>query len=308
MSVLYNQFCITDVIPDLKTKAIVVVTNFKVDASTVDYNTVSLYDYKDTGSQIAEYDLHVDGKNICIMLKDYPAPNTKFYLKINDIYDALNRKINYAYNDYIVFNNDVTTEVAILSPGFRETFSNNEIDIELKIIDPLEEGTYRIQISTDNVFFKILSTITYNATSDEIAIDNEAVTVSEHSKTEGRIKLKSIIDYNGQLYIRARAEREDSEVSRWSEISSFTLHTIPIDSMDTTFLDSSLTTFDLFPDEFELASAALEVNKKSNIVDITDRAFYLEFNKEIKLPENYETDEDGYVLLGTITGFRKGLK
>jgi hypothetical protein len=306
MSVLYSQFCITDVIPDLKTKAIVVVTNFKVDASTVNYNTVSLYDYKDTGSQIAEYDLHVDGKNICIMLKDYPAPNTRFYLKINDIYDALNRKINYAYNDYIVFNNDVVTDVAIVSPGFRETFSENIINIELKITDPLEDGLYRIQISPDNVFFKIMSTITYNATSDELINDSDAITVIEHSKAEGRIKLKTDIDYNGQLYIRARAEREEGVVGRWSETSSFTLYTVPLDSMDTTFLDSSLTTFDLFPDEFEMA--ALEVNSKSTIADITDRAFYLEFNKEIKLPENYETDADGYVLLGTITGFRKGLK
>ena len=47
---------------------------------------------------------------------------------------------------------------------------------------------------------------------------------------------------------------------------------------------------------------------KSNIAEVTDGAFYMEFNKEIKLPDDYKVDEDGYVSLGIVTGFRKGLK
>ena len=35
--------------------------------------------------------------------------------------------------------------------------------------------------------------------------------------------------------------------------------------------------------------------------------FYLEFNKKIKLPANYELDENGYIKLGVVTGTRKEL-
>lgn len=306
MSVLYNQFSVIEVITDLKTKTIIIATNFKVDPSTVDLNTVSLYDYSAGTGQLTDYSLHVDGKNICIILRDYPAAGTKYFLKITDIYDALNRKINYAYNDYIVFDNEVLTQVEVLSPGFREVLTQNTIDIRIRITDPLDDGKYRIQISTDNVYFKILTTIVSNATSDEIVSSDNIVTIIDNESKNGELKFKANIDYNGQLYIRARAERADNEVGRWSETSSFTINTIPADSMDTTFLEESLTTFDLFPDETALEP--LEINEKSTIADVTDAAFYIEFNKDIKLPEDYKVDEDGYVTLGIVTGFRKGLK
>ena len=290
MSVLYNQFGIIEVVSDLKTKTIVIATNFKVDPTTVNLNTVSLYDYGAGSGQLAEYTLHVDGKNICIILKDYPAPDTRFYLKVTDIYDALNRKINHAYNDYIVFENEVITNVEIVSPGYREVLTQAIIDIILKITDPLSEGSYRIQIAADNAFYKSIATVS------SAAIDgSDTVTI----KTE--------LNYNGQLFIRARAEKSESEVGKWSETSSFAIQTIPAESLDTTFLEDAIVTNDLFPEEFDLIES-LSINEKSMIANVTDNAFYIEFNKEIKLPEEYEVNEDGYVSLGVITGFRKGLK
>ncbi len=306
MSVLYNQFGIIEVVTDLKTKTIIIATNFKVDPSTIDLNTVSLYDYSAGSGQLVDYDLHVDGKNICIILRDYPYSGAKYFLKVTDIYDALNRKINYAYNDYIVFDDEVLTRVEILSPGYREVISQSTVDIKIKVTDALSDGNYRVQISADNVFFKILATVVCNATAEEIASSDNVVQVLEGNSKDGILNLKTDINYNGQLYIRARAERADTEVGRWSETSSFTMHTIPIESMDTTFLEDSITTFDLFPDELEFES--LSINEKTSIAEITDGAFYIEFNKAIQLPEDYKTDADGYVSLGIVTGFRKGLK
>ena len=107
------------------------------------------------------------------------------------------------------------------------------------------------------------------------------------------------------MFIRGRAEKTDSEVGRWSEMSSFSIYTIPLDSMDTTFLENSLATFDLFPDELQTEPLSANV---STVVDVSDEAFFIEFNKAIKLPDEYELDENGYVNLGTIIGFRKELK
>ena len=307
MAVLYNQFGIIEIISDLKTKSIIIATNFKVDPSTVDLNTVTLYDYSAGKSQLVDYSLQVDGKNIIITLDDYPGPDTRFYLKVTDIYDALNRKINYAYNDYIVFDNEVITTVEVISPGFREVINSNIIDVKLKVKDALEEGSYKIQISSDNAFFNTLATVVCNATLNEITSnsDGNIISIADNKSTEGEIKFRAEINYNGQIYIRGRAEKSDSEVGRWSEMSSFSIYTVPMDSMDTTFLENSLSTFDLFPDEFE---ETLETTNKSSIADITDGAFFIEFNKAIKLPEDYKTDADGYVSLGIVTGFRKELK
>ena len=307
MAVLYNQFGIIEVISDLKTKSIVIATNFKVDPSTVDLNTVTLYDYSAGKSQLTDYSIQVDGKNIILTLNDYPGPGTRFYLKVTDIYDALNRKINYAYNDYIIFDNEVITTVEVISPGFREVLNSNILDVKLKVKDALEEGAYKIQISSDNAFFNTLATIVCNATLDELTnnSDSNTVSIAENNSAEGMINFRAEINYNGQVYIRGRAEKSDSEVGRWSEMSSFSIYTVPMDSMDTSFLENSLSTYELFPDEI---LEELEAVNKTSIVDITDGAFFIEFNKAIKLPEDYEVDEDGYVSLGTITGFRKELK
>lgn len=303
MSVLYNQFGIIEVVSDLKTKTIVIATNFKVDPSTVDLNTVSLYDYGAGSGQLADYTLHVDGKDICIILKDYPAPGTRFYLKVTDIYDALNRKVNHAYNDYIIFENEVVTDVEILSPGYREVLTQTFIDIRLKITNPLSEGSYRVQIAADNAFFKSIATVSSAVT------DGSDFVISETDPSCGVLTIKTELNYNGQLFIRARAEKSEAEVGKWSEISNFAIQTIPAESLDTTFLEESITTYDLFPEEFDFnQSEPLSINEKSMIADVTDNAFYIEFNKEIKLPEDYKTDADGYVSLGVITGFRKGLK
>lgn len=306
MTVLYNQFCITDIVPDLKTKTIVILTNFKVDASTINLNTVSLYDYSAGSNQLANYSLQVDGKAIGIVLDDFPPPNTKYYLKVTDIYDALNRKINYSYNDYIEFTNDVITHIDIIAPAYRETFTQNIIDIKLKIKDPLNEGSYKIQISSDNAFFKTLSTIIYNISESKLSNDSDVITITEDNSNGTEINFKANINYNGQLFMRARAEKATNEVGAWSDLRTFTVYTVPIDSMDTTFLEPSLTTFDLFEDELNLEPLA--INNKSNIINTSDVAFYMEFNKAIKLPEDYKANEDGYVSLGYVTGFRKGLK
>ena len=40
--------------------------------------------------------------------------------------------------------------------------------VKLKVKDALEEGAYKIQISSDNAFFNTLATIVCNATLDEL--------------------------------------------------------------------------------------------------------------------------------------------
>ena len=104
--------------------------------------------------------------------------------------------------------------------------------------------------------------------------------------------------------MRARAEINDSVVGDWSETVSFNIYTVHMDSIETTFLEDYLTTYDLFEEE---ALVETEIIDRSEIAT-NDGLFYIELNKKIKLPDNYEVDDDGYINLGTVLGSRKELK
>jgi hypothetical protein len=220
-------------------------------------------------------------------MNDYPTNDTRYYLKIKDLRDALGRTLKTEFNDYIVFKNEVKTKLEIVSPKSRETVKSRVIPMKIKVTELDEEKatTCRIEFSSDNIFYNILNTVEQDIVNGEVSID-------------------TTIEREGQIYVRARAER-DNLVGDWSETICFNIYTIPMESINTNFLEDYLLTDDLFDDTIDLIQT--EIQDRTAIAT-NDGIFYLEFNKEIQLPENYEVDEDGYVNLGTIIGFRKELK
>ena len=281
----YNEFSIQEVIPDLSNKRLIIITNFKVDPQTILPTNIALYNYDRTS--LETYQLIPDNKNIFVVMNDYPTNDTRYYLKIKDLRDALGRTLKTEFNDYIIFKNEVKTKLEIVSPKSRETVKSRVIPMKIKVTELDEEKatTCRIEFSSDNIFYNILNTVEQDIVNGEVSID-------------------TTIEREGQIYVRARAER-DNLVGDWSETICFNIYTIPMESINTNFLEDYLLTDDLFDDTVELIQT--EIQDKTAIAT-NDGVFYLEFNKEIQLPENYEVDEDGYVNLGTIIGFRKELK
>jgi hypothetical protein len=281
----YNEFSIQEVIPDLSNKRLIIITNFKVDPQTILPTNIALYNYDQTS--LETYQLIPDNKNIFVVMNDYPTSDTRYYLKIKDLRDALGRTLKTEFNDYVVFKNEVKTKLEIVSPKSRETVKSRVIPMKIKVTELDEEKatTCRIEFSSDNIFYNILNTVEQDIVNGEVSID-------------------TTIEREGQIYVRARAER-DNLVGDWSETICFNIYTIPMESINTNFLEDYLLTDDLFDDTVNLIQT--EIQDRTAIAT-NDGIFYLEFNKEIQLPENYEVDEDGYVNLGTIIGFRKELK
>ena len=281
----YNEFSIQEVIPDLSNKRLIIITNFKVDPQTILPTNIALYNYDQTS--LETYQLIPDNKNIFVVMNDYPTNDTRYYLKIKDLRDALGRTLKTEFNDYIIFKNEVKTKLEIVSPKSRETVKSRVIPMKIKVTELDEEKatTCRIEFSSDNIFYNILNTVEQDIVNGEVSID-------------------TTIEREGQIYVRARAER-DNLVGDWSETICFNIYTIPMESINTNFLEDYLLTEDLFDDTVNLIET--EIQDRTAIAT-NDGVFYLEFNKEIQLPENYEVDEDGYVNLGTIIGFRKELK
>lgn len=279
----YNEFSIQNVITDLSQKRIIIKTNFKVDPDSVLPTNIAFYNYDNTA--LEKYQLITDNKIIYLILEEYPTDGTRYYLKIKDLKDALGRTLKTDLDDYIIFENDIKTKLQIVNPKSRETLRSRTFTINIKATE-LEEGcSCKIQIASDNIFYNMLSEVTQDITSENISID-------------------TTIEREGQIYIRARAEKGDT-VGDWSEFICFNIYTISMESPDTNFLEEYLTTEDLFDDSIELIET--EIESKSTIAT-NEGVFYLEFNKEIQLPEHYELDENGYVNLGVIIGFRKELK
>lgn len=278
----YNEFSIQDVIADLSQKRIIIKTNFKVDPDSVLPTNIAFYNYDET--TLEKYNLIVDNKVIYLVLEEYPKDGARYYLKIKDLKDALGRTLKTSFDDYIIFENDLKTKLQIVNPKSRETLRSQTFSINIKATEIEIGSTCKIQIASDNIFYNLLSEISQDITSEMVSID-------------------TTIEREGQIYIRARAEKGDV-VGDWSEFICFNIYTISMESPDTSFLEDYLTTEDLFDDSIDLIET--EIQGKSS-VDANEGAFYLEFNKNIKIPDEYELDDNGYINLGTIIGFRKGL-
>ena len=272
----YNEFSIQDVLPDLSKKQIVITTNFQIDPTTVDLTTVKFFDYDN-------------------------AKLESYTLKVENVQDALKRKLSASYNDYIKFFSEVITKIEILSPISRETFKNRTFDIKLKATEVIENLYYKIELGMDNAFFSTVATIKCNSESFE---SEEDVEITNYSIKENIINFTTKLEREGQIYIRARAELNDEVVGDWSETICFNIYTINMNSLETTFLEDYLTTDELFEEE---SLAEIKIVDKSEIAT-NDGMFYIEFNKNIKIPDEYELDDNGYINLGTILGSRKELK
>lgn len=315
----YSEFSIQGIVPDISQKTIVVKTNFKVDPNSVTESTVMYYCY-DTGS-LEKYQLRIDNKNIYIDFENYPDDNSRYYLKISGIKDALGRVLKTNYDGYIKFEKDIKTKVKILAPTSRVTLKSRLIDIRLQAIEPIANLTYRIEISSDNIFYNKLATLLctvpnefYNSENEQMAFipedfsvgENSAAKVNEGYYYNNEIQLSVTVEREGQIYLRARAELDEGTAGDWAEFICFNIHTISMDSIETTFLEDYLTSDDMFDDSI-MEYEETEIKDRSQ-ADVNEGYFYLELNKDILIPEDYELDENGYINLGTIIGFRKELK
>ena len=320
----YSEFSITQVTPDLSNKQIIISTNFKVDINTVSYSTVAFYDY-DAG-KLEEYTLAVNGKNIIINLKNYPQPSTRYYLKVDNIKDALQRELNTYYSDAIQFINDITTKVEIISPASRETYKDKTIEVRLKIAHIEKDLSnqnlyYTIEMATDSAFYGKTSKVVCKIPNELFKINNNkfilannelvitetglAISITDGYVYNDELVLNTTVEYEGQVYIRARAQSSESVVGDWSEVLSFNIYTISMESTETTFLEEYLTTNEMFDESVLLY--------ETEIIDRSETAtneglFFIELNKQIAIPTNLEADEDGFIRLGSLLAYRKELK
>ena len=133
----------------------------------VSESTVALYNYDKSTLEI--YQLTVDGKNITVLLSDYPVDGGRYYLKVANIVDALGRVLNTSYDEYITFESDLKTKLQIISPVSRETLKSRTVTIKIKSLSDIEEDAIcKIEIASDNIEKITVDTRTFDCKYEKI--------------------------------------------------------------------------------------------------------------------------------------------
>ena len=157
---MYNEFSIIGMTHSMANKSIIVETNFKLDPDSVNMTTVKVKNGS-TG-EMQDYSLSVDRKDIIITFTKMPTPNTRYYVSITDIKDALERTLKNYFNQTIIFETtDVKHKVAILKPFNGEAIENNIIEVNVKATpDDEPVNGYYYEIASDVAFCDPISLTT----------------------------------------------------------------------------------------------------------------------------------------------------
>lgn len=196
---MYNEFSITGLTHSLANSNIIIETNFKLDPDSVNMTTVKVKDSR-TG-KIEDYTLSVDRKNIVIKFMKMPTPNTRYYVSVTDIKDALERTLKNYLNQTVIFETtDVKHKVAIVKPFNGEAIENNIIEVNVKATpDDEPVNGYYYEIASDVAFCN-------------------PITLLSESSSVNFTDVKT-----GQCFVRCRVQdiNNPSIFGEWSDTISF---------------------------------------------------------------------------------------
>jgi hypothetical protein len=196
---MFQDFRITAVSTDIRTKSILLNTNFDIDPATVNDATVQVYDRVSSIESEIKAEV-VNGKDILITFKEWPKPNVEYMIRVSDLKTVLGEPLVSGLRRKIVFESSICSRLAIISPAYNEVITNLKVvwkEVLAESTDTLV-GSYYLEISTENAF--------HNLVRDTIVT----------SSTE--LDIRDIP--NGQYYVRGRVQK-DNEYSLWSDVITF---------------------------------------------------------------------------------------
>lgn len=332
---MYNKFSVAEASANFSTKTITVNTNFMVDATTVDTDTVKFFITIDGENKLIEdYKLSCDNKNILIELNEYPEETDEFYLFILGVRDRLGRELTEPYMKTINFSPNIATKLIIQAPANQAAIKSKKVHVEVTILDDdmytlkliddssdivifdinengveddiaiydeanikdvleLSDNTVRLEVSTDNKFFKSES-ITFNE-HDSTSTNVYKVRADNIARIGNTLAFDLFVDKDRQFFIRARLESRNVEqyFGSWSEPVMFMVKSEELTNSSEDYLNEMLFTETIFEEEYE----PVEVVSKTEY-SYTDQEFYIEFNKPVLVLDEMLKDECGNIFIG----------
>ena len=322
---MYNQFSIIDIESNYSTNSFIIHTNFSVDHETVHKDNIKIsIIVNEKQIPIDTFILIPEGKKIYVKFDTYDYADQQFFIYINDIKDKLGRTQHVPYDKFITFNPNIPTQLNIISPLDQFASKTKAIHIEVAILGDNNytkdfSGASDIAIFNEDGSFAENIKIRLDVGTDKTFLNSEHILLQEHrseSTNSFEVSAHNIeridnvlafdlkVNKNTQFYIRARMERTETFFGEWSDTITFMVKTDSLLDPSDVYMDSMLFTESLFAEELP----PLEVVDSTD-VGFTGDEFYLEFNKDIVVPEEAMTKvtNDGLVCIGKCILIRRDL-
>lgn len=196
---MYQTFSVSTVDIDKATKQILVAFTNDVEPASVNHNTI----YVSTGSNgdIVKIKWSIEGVFLTIDILDEIEPNKSYFLFITtDVVNILGEHLAQRLKQEFIIENNIRNSCEILSPVNYEYIPDSIINISLQENQYDENSitlnSFYVQISTDHLFENIVN---------DIAIqDKNSIAIS--------------MDVAGQVYIRARVQKDKEQYGSWSKV------------------------------------------------------------------------------------------
>lgn len=250
---MYGEFKPVHIITDLAQKILRIEMSLDVLPDTVNSSTIEITENE--SKRIVNIDPVVKGRFIDVCFKEWPAPNTEYYLKIQKgILSVFNDELPASLHRRIFFESMVTSSVNIVKPFDYEEITSLYIKWE-EVPEQELAASYYIEIAKDPAFYNI------------------ACNTLIHGSQEAHI---ADID-DGQYYIRIRCQ-VDKSYGPWSNVITFVLkkdEEAPDDKDDEPFLEEDIIFVELPEDgitpESFLIKLDCEIDDRYGEITITKR-------------------------------------
>lgn len=201
------RFQVLDIDTDLENKTVCIECSLDVDEDTVVSN---VYLMQDSPRAIMPCTISVDGKEITLVLQEWPVPNCPYTLIIDDgIRSIVGDEIESALPFHITFSSAVLSKVKLLSPSNFSDIEDGDLAFSWQETGTPCTGKFYVEVGTENVFNNVVFKSVIDKSSDMTADGIYDAIIPE----------KKIAD-PGQYYMRIRAEGSDG-YGEWSEIITF---------------------------------------------------------------------------------------
>lgn len=327
---MYVDFSVTYITANFSDKTITIHTNFIVDKTTVNFNTVKFFiTINGENKLLTDYTLTCDGKDMIIELNEYPYEDDEYYIFIKGIRDRLGRELSEPYMKNVSFSPNIATKLIIQAPEDQAAIKSKKVHVEVTILDDdeytlkliddasdmvifsesdltemleLSQNVVRLQISTDKKFYKKEDIILeeHNSTSS----NPYKVTANNMARIGNTLSFDLLFFEDQQYFIRARLESREDEhfFGSWSDMIGFMVKSESLLDPTESYMEDMLFSDVIFADEYK----ELELLSKTD-ESCTDQEFYMEFNKPVKLDKDMLTTEDGMIYIGKAYLIRRDL-
>lgn len=245
---MYQEFSVTTIDIDKATKRIAIGFTNEIDPDSI--NPKTLYVSTGDNGDVVKIKWMVEGYTLYVDIAEEITPNLSYYLFITtDVLNAMGENLSSRCKQEFIIKTDVRNSCEILSPVYDEQFDSNDVPISLSEIlysdTSTKENSFFVQVSSDWMFENIVT--------ESFFIDRNSAKIH--------------IDKTGQIFIRARVQKDEENYGEWSAPVSIYMGSSEDDS--NTDIDEE----PIFFQELEIISSPEQGE--------TPRSFIIEFDSEV---------------------------